>query len=243
MLGIGAFAHPFQGCLLIDTDTELIPEGLGNALMATAIRSSVGLPEPYRRLSMTKRKKFPTEAQFRILEAASRRSGLLAMPLPIGIHGAAARTVVGKLVALGYLKEVPADPVKKPLWRETLEQGALTLVATKAAMDAVGIVPVVRRSASRVVSRTARPKRRKAKVQICDPPVKIISLRPGTKQATLLKLLERGEGANLAEICDATGWQSHSVRGAISGTIGKKLGLQVTTSNEPERGRVYRIAE
>lgn len=225
----------------MDTDAVEITAGLVIALMAAAFRSSVGSPELYRRSTMTKRKQFPTEAQIRILDAASRRSGLLAIPLPSGIHGAAARTVVGKLVALGYLKEVPADPVKKPLWRETLEQGALTLVATKAGMDAVGIVPVVSRSVSRAVTRKVRPTRPKAKVQIFDSPVKIIAIRPGTKQATLLEFLQRGEGANLAEICDATGWQPHSVRGAISGTIGKKLGLQVATSNEPERGRVYRI--
>jgi hypothetical protein len=41
----------------------------------------------------------------------------------------------------------------------------------------------------------------------------------------------------------ATGWQAHSVRGAISGALKKKLGLEVTSEKIDGRGRVYRIAE
>jgi hypothetical protein len=48
-------------------------------------------------------------------------------------------------------------------------------------------------------------------------------------------------GATIAEAVKATGWQPHSVRGAISGTLKKKLGLAVTSDKVESRGRVYRV--
>ncbi len=64
--------------------------------------------------------------------------------------------------------------------------------------------------------------------------------RAATKQAKVVELLERTDGATIQEIVKATGWQPHTVRGAISGALKKKLGLAVTSAKE-ERGRVYRI--
>lgn len=183
---------------------------------------------------MTKRKRYPTEIHRRILEAASRRAGLLALPLPDGVHGAVARTVVDKLIELGWLEEVPANTrLKDPLWRETREQGGLTLVATEAGLKAIEIDPVVCRTVSRA--------RRKIVRSVCEGVSKAASIRSGTKQAKLIDLLKRDEGASLPEICAATGWQAHSARGAVSGSIRKKLGLKVETVSDPERGRVYRI--
>jgi hypothetical protein len=68
------------------------------------------------------------------------------------------------------------------------------------------------------------------------------SARSGTKQALLVELLKRKEGTTIGEVVKATGWQPHSVRGAISGTLKKKLGLAVTSEKVEDRGRVYRIA-
>ena len=67
--------------------------------------------------------------------------------------------------------------------------------------------------------------------------------RPGTKQALLIDLLQRKKGATIDDAVKATGWQPHSVRGAISGTLKKKLGLTVTSALIGSRGRVYRIVE
>ncbi len=67
--------------------------------------------------------------------------------------------------------------------------------------------------------------------------------RAGTKQATLIDLLRRPGGATIADLVKATGWQPHSVRGAISGALKKKLGLTVTSEPIEKRGRVYRIVE
>ncbi|WP_366915013.1 DUF3489 domain-containing protein [Antarcticimicrobium sp.] len=62
-----------------------------------------------------------------------------------------------------------------------------------------------------------------------------------TKQQIMIDLLRRPEGAGIEEITAATGWQSHTVRGAMSGALKKKLGLDITSEKIEERGRVYRI--
>lgn len=63
---------------------------------------------------------------------------------------------------------------------------------------------------------------------------------PKGKLGKLVDLLRRPEGSTLQAMQEATGWQAHSVRGAIAGSIKKKLGLTVT-SEKTAAGRVYRI--
>ncbi len=67
------------------------------------------------------------------------------------------------------------------------------------------------------------------------------SPRAGTKHAMLIAMLQKPEGATIAEIAAATGWQAHTVRGAISGALKKKLGLSITSEKVDDRGRAYRI--
>lgn len=62
-----------------------------------------------------------------------------------------------------------------------------------------------------------------------------------TKQQLLIDMLGREGGATLAEIITATGWQSHTVHGAMSGALKKRLGLTITCEKIEGRGRVYRI--
>jgi hypothetical protein len=54
--------------------------------------------------------------------------------------------------------------------------------------------------------------------------------RQGSKTEQVLELLKRPEGATLKELMKTTGWQPHSVRGFISGTLGKKMGLAVESA-------------
>jgi hypothetical protein len=64
---------------------------------------------------------------------------------------------------------------------------------------------------------------------------------PGkSKKAAVIELLRRPEGATIVEVVAATDWQPHTVRGLFSGTLRKKLGLTLSSAQEP-RGRVYRI--
>ena len=62
-------------------------------------------------------------------------------------------------------------------------------------------------------------------------------------QAIVLELLKRPDGATLANIMAATGWQAHSVRGFLSGGLGKKMGLTVESRKTAEGARSYRIAQ
>jgi hypothetical protein len=62
-----------------------------------------------------------------------------------------------------------------------------------------------------------------------------------SKQAEVMAMLRRPEGATVDEVASAMGWQRHTVRGLFSGTLKKKLGLTLASAQE-ERGRVYRIA-
>ena len=65
--------------------------------------------------------------------------------------------------------------------------------------------------------------------------------RDGSKSAQVLDLLKRPDGATLAELMKATGWQAHSVRGFLSGTIGKKMGLTVVSNKAEDGERTYSI--
>ena len=67
-------------------------------------------------------------------------------------------------------------------------------------------------------------------------------LRENSKQAQVLAMLRRPQGATLAQICAATEWQQHTVRGTFAGAFKKKLGLTIDSSKEAGGERVYRIA-
>jgi hypothetical protein len=66
--------------------------------------------------------------------------------------------------------------------------------------------------------------------------------RENSKQAEVVRMLQRPEGATIRQICEATGWQQHTVRGTFAGAFKKKLGMTIT-SDKPQGGeRVYRVA-
>jgi hypothetical protein len=132
------------------------------------------------------------------------------------------------------------------VWREAEDGGRLKLVITDAGLTAIG-ADADDRSETQPVTAKAQPRKRKsgnsrpAKGGQSTRKVLPAGVRPGTKQALLIDLLRRKNGAAIDEIVEATGWQPHSVRGAISGTLKKKLGLTVGSEVVEDRGRVYRI--
>lgn len=171
-----------------------------------------------------------TDTQSIILSRAATRPGNLAMPLPEGLHGAAAKMAVNRMITKDWLEEVDADTRRgEPLWRETGDGHGTTLIATGAGLEAIGIEPVVAKAT--IAARKPKP----------DPAPKPVAIRAGTKQARIIALLQRPEGASIAEIVEATGWQAHSARGMISGALKKKLGLPVTSEKVEGRGTVHRI--
>ena len=172
-----------------------------------------------------------TDTQTIILSAGAQRPDNIAMPLPKGLHGAAAKKVVAMMIGRGWLEEVDANIRKgEPFWRETGDGHGTTLVVTDAGLLAIGIEPVVVRTMVAVRKRVAE-----------IPAPKLPTPRAGTKQAMLIAMLQAPEGATMEVMIAATGWQAHTLRGAMSGALGKKLGLIVTSVKEDGRGRVYRI--
>ncbi|MGB3795668.1 MAG: DUF3489 domain-containing protein [Alteraurantiacibacter sp.] len=174
-----------------------------------------------------------TETQTLILSAGAQRPDNIAMPLPKGLHGAAAKKVVSMMIGRGWIEEIDADMRRsEPLWRETGDGHGTTLVVTDAGLLAIGIEPVVVQTMSAIRDNAAE-------VPAPKPPTP----RAGTKQAMLIAMLQAPEGTTMEAIMAATGWQAHTIRGARSGALGKKLGLVVTSAKEEGGVRTYRIGQ
>jgi len=169
-----------------------------------------------------------SNTQTLILKAAAEREGRIALPLPETLRGGAAARVVGAMLAKGLLEEVDADTHRNgPVWRESGDGHGVTLVATDAGLGAIGIGPEATTGAPTEADTAPKPR----------------TPREGTKQATLIAMLRAPEGATIEEITAATGWQSHTVRGAMSGALKKKLGLTITSQKVEGRGRIYAISD
>ncbi len=184
-----------------------------------------------------------SDTQAIILSAAAQRDDRIALPLPESLRGGAAAKVVGAMLAKGFLEEVDADTRKgEPVWRETGDGHGVTLVATDAGLAAIGIetegadAPAGANEAPIEEPATDTPTEAAAAPKARTP-------REGTKQATLIAMLRAPGGATLDEIVAATGWLSHTARGAMSGALKKKLGLTITSEKVDGRGRVYAIRD
>ncbi|PKP85900.1 MAG: hypothetical protein CVT70_14100 [Alphaproteobacteria bacterium HGW-Alphaproteobacteria-1] len=157
-----------------------------------------------------------SDTQTIILSRAAQNEDRIALPLPDSLRGGAAAKVVGAMLTKGFLEEVEADMRKgEPVWRETGDAHGVTLVATDAGLAAIGIET--------------------------DPAPKVRTQREGTKQAALIAMLRAPNGATIEEIAEALQWAPHTIRGAMSGALKKKLGLEVTSEKIEDRGRVYRL--
>jgi hypothetical protein len=185
-----------------------------------------------------------TDTQLVILSAAAARDDGAVLPLPdsLKIRGGAIAAVLKSLLKKNLVAERPAA-LGVEAWRENGDGGRVTLGVTDAGLQAIGITSdgeaATAKPASKKTSRSAARSKTSAKPNTGASP----SVRHGTKQALLIDLLRAKNGAAIDQIVAATGWQAHSVRGAISGALKKKLGLTVISEAVEGRGRVYRIVE
>ena len=170
-----------------------------------------------------------TDTQRVILSAASQRTDRLALPLPKSLKGGAAHKVVNALIEKGLLREVKANrKLGDPVWRESDEGHGLTLIITDTGFTTIGI--------------EVEPQKTKTQKQAPKPVSNERKMREGTKQALVIEMLRRPEGATIAEIVEATSWAYHTTRGFLAGALKKKLGLAIDSEKEEARGRVYRLA-
>jgi hypothetical protein len=194
-------------------------------------------PLSNRRFKMTQL----SDTQAIILSAAAQRPERIALPLPDSLRGGAAAKVVSTMIAKGLLQEVDINARRgEPVWRETGDGHGTTLVATDAGLAAIGIEPDEAETAP--ASATEAPQQDPAPDSDAEAAHSTRTPRAGTKQASLIAMLRAPDGATIEEITTATGWQAHTVRGAIAGALKKKLGLDVTSEKVEGRGRIYRIA-
>ena len=179
-----------------------------------------------------------TDTQTIILSVGAQRPDNIALPLPKGLHGAAAKMAVTKMIAHGWLQEVDANLRRgEPMWRETGDGHGTTLVVTDAGLEAIGIEPVVASTVTNLRNAEPEPNSQPTAAEAPKP----VTIREGTKQAQIIALLQRPEGAAITEIVAETGWMAHSVRGMISGALKKKLGLPIASEKVDGRGTVYKL--
>lgn len=110
-------------------------------------------------------------------------------------------------------------------------------VATKARKKAS--VGARRASVASGKARAGKRATRAKKTPKSAPKAKVA--RDGSKTAKVLDLLKQTEGVTSKELMKATGWQPHSVRGFLSGTIVKKMGMTVTSAKNEDGERNYSI--
>jgi predicted ArsR family transcriptional regulator len=89
-------------------------------------------------------------------------------------------------------------------------------------------------------TRKTAAKKRNAKPK-AKPKAKSAAARGGSKQAQLVAMLQRSDGATVDDLAKKLGWQPHSVRGAFVSVIKNRLKLKLDSAKIDGRGRVYRI--
>jgi hypothetical protein len=102
------------------------------------------------------------------------------------------------------------------------------------------VAPAKAKANKKATAAKSAPKAKKG-AKAAKPPKQESTARQGSKTEKVLDLLKRPDGATLKEIMKATGWQAHSVRGFLSGTVGKKMALEVASTKGEDGERTYSL--
>lgn len=187
-----------------------------------------------------------TDTQLVILSQAAQRPDGRALPMPPNLQakGGALRQAVKALLKRGLVAEHGASHSDEE-WRRDENELPLTLVVTPAGLAAIGLETGDHVPEASGPAQPADAGQEDGSVAVA-PGTSSESAEnsgtPGSKGEAITALLKRDVGATLAELTATTGWQAHSVRGFLSGTLKKKLGYVVESERGKDGVRRYRIA-
>jgi hypothetical protein len=169
-----------------------------------------------------------------ILENAAEREDKLVYPLPesLATLGKEVEKAVKALLARKLIEECPAK-LEDAIWRTDEQQRHLTLRLTSAGLHAVGS-PSEKTNAVKERPPAAKPRVKASKASSTQ--------KQATKAERILALLRRSQGATIAELTKSTGWQAHSIRGFLAGTLKRKMRLKLKSERLEGKERRYRVA-
>jgi hypothetical protein len=189
-----------------------------------------------------------TDMQRVILAGAAMRLDRRVLPVPRSIqkNATAIALSIKPMLGKGLIVEVPAG-ADDAVWRQDEASDKHALVITPAGMEAIGVSQDERAAGAPddgpgEASGPTAASPASVTAAAADPLDDRKLPRAGSKLGLLIDALSRPAGATIAEMTAATGWQAHSIRGAISGALKKKLSLEIASETIDGRGRVYRIA-
>ena len=182
-----------------------------------------------------------TDSQLIVLSKAAARDDGVAVA-PQGMSKAAAVKVGSSLVARKFMREIRSKS-GMPIWREA-DGKNLSLVITRAGRNAIGIADDAMHSTRPTLEpqKAAAATTQKASVASQpEPRATDCAPRPGSKQALVVEMLRKDDGASLDALVQATGWLPHTTRAALTGL--RKRGYAVERVRDEGKGSMYRIVE
>jgi hypothetical protein len=182
-----------------------------------------------------------SDTQLVILSAAAQREDRAVLPLTIDLKGGAVQKVLVSLERKELIARMGEPRGDDPA----------PLRITRAGLEAIGVEPDADEASFVEVTDAPQEAEAPRPAPEAAPAAKTRAPRENIKQARMIELLKRPEGATVEQIAKAIGWQHHTVRGAISGALKKRLGLTVEATRTREvgpnktgakgRSTVYRI--